>query len=125
MWTYSTNMMGVFGIWWYKENNIPFTISKRYSKYFDKEIEFTTYEQWYGGRIDCYCDNTDDVDYDIYGTEVSLPIMDSQSYSAFSDWLDSVKTDRLYMFEELQGMFERMTNTNLRLWYDGMYKGEQ
>lgn len=115
MWTYSTNFMGPAGLWWYEENNIPFIIEKKFSKIFEKEIEFKTYlKQYAGGRIDCYCNNIKDPDYDPYNRELFLPIMESESFNIFSDWLDKLKTKNLLFEKELFTLFFKETNIKLK-----------
>jgi hypothetical protein len=117
--------MGVYGLWWYEQNNIPYTVGKHYSQLFNKEVEYRNYEQWYGGRIDCHCNNYDDTDYERYGVELGLPIMDNESYYRFSEWLNSVSTISLVNTEELIQLYEYKTNHKLRLWEDGLYKEQQ
>lgn len=115
MWTYSTNCMGPYGLWWYEENNIPFVEVKRFSTLFDKEIVSKNYEPWFGGRIDCYCDNPEDPDYDHYHPELGLPIMDAESYHRFSTFLDKFKSCKLMTFRELKEQFEEVNGFNLNI----------
>lgn len=101
MYTYSTNMMGPM-THWFESNNIPYRVTKTYSKLFDKEIEYKTYEPWYGGRIDIYGD------YSGFGypDECGLPIMSGESYSRFSRWLEKYSSEELKTFDELRLLFE-------------------
>lgn len=106
MWTYSTNMMGPMNHW-YEENKIQYKIIKRKSTLFGKEIEFKKYNPiYYGGRIDCRCSNPKDKDYDIYGVELGLEIMEAESYSKFSDWLSNFKSKKLKTEKELYSLYE-------------------
>lgn len=121
-WTYSTNMMGPM-LHWYESNNIPYTLSEGYYSEFLKEengeprwIEpYKTYEQYAGGRIDCYCNDPEDPDFDHYGRETGLPIMEAKIYQEFSDWLDDVVTERFQEFDDLKEMYENETGKKLIL----------
>jgi len=116
MWRYSTNLMGPFGLWWYAQNSIPYTTELINSKYTNfKAVEVKNYEKWYGGRIDCYCSDPTDPDYDHYPPELGLPIMSADSYSRFSQWLDDVSTESLVTFEDLRSMFEASEDFTLIL----------
>lgn len=111
MWTYSTNLMGPFGLWWYEQNEIPYEIKKVKSELFPNhpETERKIYlETWFGGRIDCYCNDENDKDFDPYGQELPLPIMKAEHYSLFSDWLENIKTNSFIEDEKiLFEMFEK------------------
>lgn len=106
MWTYSTNIMGPFGLWWYEENNIPY-IEEEYSSPFGSGKRKKYLELWVGGRIDCYCTNPEDSDYDRYGVELSLPIIDSESEYKLSEWLETYSSEKLE--ENILGIFEKET----------------
>lgn len=118
MWAYRTNFMGPTGLWWYEENNIPFeilVINNQFTDYRDKEYKHYL-EQYYGGRIDCYCSNPHDPDYDHYNRELSLPIMNGENYRQFSDWLDTFKSVSFVdSFEKLKEYYEFEMNTELIL----------
>lgn len=106
MWTYNTNIMGPM-THWYETNNIPYTIKKIDSSIFGKK-EYKDYELYHGGRIDCYCDNQKDPDYDPYNRELSLPIMKSESVYYLNKWLETYKSESfnknlLKTFEEETG----------------------
>lgn len=109
MWSYNTNVMGPYGLWWYEENNIPWDIiivNNRFTKF--KDVERKKYKEvYYGGRIDTYCDNTDDPDWDHYMPELSLPIMSSENFARFDNWLDNFKSEKLLSFEDLKILFEK------------------
>ncbi len=95
---YSTNMMGPM-THWFESNNIPYTVTKTHSKLFNKEIEYKTYEPWYGGRIDIYGGSG-------YPDECGLPIMSGESYSRFSRWLAKYSSEEVKTFKELRELFE-------------------
>ena len=98
--TYSTNCMGPYGLWWYEENNIPFTTSIANNRFTNfKDVEQKHYEMWYGGRIDVYSGEH-------YPDELDLPIMNAESYGRFSDWLDKYSSSELKSFDELRELFE-------------------
>lgn len=113
-WTYSTNVMGPFGLWWFEENNIPFKIIIVNNRWTDfKDIKTKQYETWFGGRIDCYCDNQEDPEYDRYGRELILPIMKGDCYALFSNWLDKQITNSLVSNEYLFKKYETETGNKL------------
>lgn len=109
-WSYSTNLMGPAALHWYENNNIPYTEITKFSKLFNKEVTYKNYEQYAGGRIDAYCSDITDKDYDPYGVNLNLPIMKAESYGRFSEWLMKFKSERLYSFEELRASFEKTNN---------------
>lgn len=46
-WSYNTNMMGPFGLWWFEENNIPYIIKIINNKFTNfKDVKTKTYESW-------------------------------------------------------------------------------
>ena len=97
--TYSTNMMGPM-MHWYKSNNIPYTIKIANNKFTDfQDEERKCYEQWYGGSG--------------YPDECGLPIMSGESYSRFSNWLETYSSSELKSFEELRKLFESEENFKL------------
>ena len=103
--TYNTNLMGPM-THWFESNNIPYTKRKVYSSLFDKEIEYKTYEPWYGGRIDIYGGL-------YFPDEVGLPIMSGESYGRFSRWLEKYSSEEVKTFEELRELFELEENFKL------------
>lgn len=118
MWTYRCNIMGPYGLWWYEKHNIPFTMAESSSEMFGHSIH-KSYDNWYGGRIDCYCSNVDDPDYDHFNQELSLPIMKPSSLVALEQWLDNYKSD--FFNRDLLKTFEEETGFKLELFEDGMY----
>lgn len=105
MWTYNTNFMGPM-LHWYETNNIPYVEREEFSTLFNKPIMYKSYEQYAGGRIDCYCTDSEDLDYDPYGVELELPIMKADSFNRFSEWLHKFKSKKLHTFAELKQMYE-------------------
>lgn len=90
----------------YETNNILYEDYYLYDKYLGKDVRYRAYKPEYaGGRIDCCVDYTTDPDYDPYGPELRLDIMDVESYSKFSDWLETA--------EEL---YELDTGDKLNIW---------
>jgi hypothetical protein len=51
---------------------------------------------WSGGRIDIY-----DVPGEDYPIEYSLPLMRTEDWNDFSDWLDTLETEELLSFEQI------------------------
>jgi len=114
MWTYRSNYMGPM-MHWYETNNIPFVEIETYSSFFKKEIKYKHYEQYAGGRIDCHCSNIEDPDYDHYGQELGLPIMEAESYANFSQFLDTIRTSTLLTTRELVELYQLRFET-LNIW---------
>lgn len=116
MWTYSTNIMGPYGLCWFEQNNIPYTSKITNNRFTDfKDVEYKTYEQWYGGRIDCYCSTIEDPDYDHHKPELGLPIMSTESLGKFQEYLETFKSCRLLEFGELKYIFESVSNYKLNI----------
>lgn len=111
-WSYSSNFMGPAGLWWYEQNNIPYTEETKFSELFGKEITMKHYKQYAGGRIDCRCDNLEDPNYDRYGVELDLPIMEAESFNALSDWLFQYESEELN--ENVIQTFEEETGFKIR-----------
>ena len=104
--TYSTNMMGPMQHW-FQTNNIPYTVqiaNNQFTNFQDSERKI--YEQWYGGRIDIYGGSG-------YPDECGLSIMAGESYSRFSNWLETYSSSELKSFEELRKLFESEENFKL------------
>ena len=89
-WSYSSNFMGPAPRW-----------------YLDNLISENVFA---GGRIDCECDDENDVYYNRYGVELILPIMDLDSFNNFSIFLENYTSDELKSFEELRAEFEKNGN---------------
>ena len=121
MWTYSTNVMGPYGLWWYKQNNIPYEDIPFDSETFGKGTH-RSYDNWFGGRIDCRCSNTKDKDYDPFGQELTLPIMTPDSLYNLDKWLKSYKSETFNV--NLLETFEEETKTKLECFVEGMYLEE-
>ena len=116
MWTYSTNYMGPMPHW-YEINEIPYREMTWYSELFEKEITTKQYTPEYaGGRVDAYGDY-DDEDYEPYGVNLYVPIMTVESWNRYSDWLETVQTDKLFSGEELVERYQREIGT-LDIWKD-------
>lgn len=74
------------------------------------------YKGFAGGRIDVDCDDENDPDYDKYGNEIPVPLMDEESWDHLSEWVDKLVTDSL-LDKEVFEMFEEDTGLNIG-WYD-------
>ena len=107
--TYNTNCMGPYGLWWYEENKIPYTIKISNNKFTNfQDHEQKVYEQWYGGRIDVYSGSG-------YPDELGLPIMSGESYARFSRWLLNFTSDDIKSFYELRQLFEESEDYKLAI----------
>ena len=84
---YHTNWMGPVNGDWIKKNG----------------------DHWAGGRIDVR--GTDDP----YGDEIGLPIMNSEDWYNFSEWLKTFETEEIWTLEEIVKMYERV-NPEIRWW---------
>lgn len=84
---YSTNFMGPINQEWIQENG----------------------DYWSAGRIDVH---RGDEDY-----EWSLPLMHTEDYTGFSEWIYSLTTEYLWSLEEITSLFEWETNTKIR-WFE-------
>ena len=116
--SYSTNMMGPYGLWWFEENNIPYKEYELTSTIVNpgKPFKYKKYEHWFGGRIDCYSSDWH------YPEELGLPIMDGKSYGKFSEWLDNFTSEELVTQEYLFETFEKETGHKIRFFKEGMYR---
>ena len=119
-WKYGTNVMGPYGLWWYEKNNIPFRIEVINNRFTDfKDTEHKVYENWFGGRIDCYCSDTEDPYYDPFNRELSLPIMKPKSLKKLDEWLKTYISESFN--PDLLMTFEEQTGYTLELFKEGMY----
>jgi len=66
-------------------------------------------DHWSGGRIDRHRGDED--------FELSLPLMHTEDYKRFSEWLYSLTTEYLWSLEEITSLFECETNTKIR-WFE-------
>lgn len=111
--TYSTNMMGVWSNSWYEKNNIPYTMTRRYSEILGKEIEVKEYHQhYYCGRIDIR-----GVPDEPFGLEYGLPVMGCDSWEVFSEWLDGLETEEVLHYTEIINKFEQETGHKIA-WFN-------
>ena len=72
--TYSTNWMGPINSQWIQEHG----------------------DGWSGGRIDIY-----GVPGEHYPVEHSLPVMRTEDWNEFSEWLDELETEELLSLEQI------------------------
>lgn len=91
MFRYSTNWMGPVNYEWTKKNG----------------------NHWAGGRIDVYGGEE-------YPDEIGLPIMHTDDYRHFSEWLDSFTSIDIWTLEELVLLFEKQKRVRIR-WFDTPY----
>lgn len=123
IWSYSTNLMGPMNHW-YETNKIPFKILLTKATKYNSKGRKKVYKQYSCGRIDCYCNNEDNQNYSHYGEEIGLPIMTSDSFSPFSNWLDSFTSRKLLSFKEIQIIYETETTNKLEIFTHKDIKNE-
>ncbi len=117
---YSTNWMGVANMQWYKDRGL----TKRVSKTLTEDSQLTgrkagdTFEhdeviQSYScGRIDCRGE-----DLGLYGDEIGVGPMTTESWNRFGKWLDTFETDFMWTLEELVELYER-NNPKIQWWVE-------
>ncbi len=116
MWSYDINLMGPSSSW-YEVEKIPYHLLEIIKEEKLKTSTLKIYnEQWYGGRIDCYCDNVNDVNYDKYGVELEFPIMTEDSYNKISEWLVTFHSKELLDFSDIKSIYEKETGLTLELY---------
>lgn len=87
---YSTNWMGPIRQSWLEEHG----------------------SDWSGGRIDAYGG-----DLGPYGDEVGLPIMKTEDWNRFSEWLDDFWSIELYTLEEILNEYYSEDNPEI-IWFN-------
>ena len=89
MWYYDTNWMGPLNTKWIELNGT----------------------NWNSGRIDCryYGSDPEIIDEYPWGFELGVPIMNSESWQTFSDWLSKYRTEELVTEEFLLQEFKKQT----------------
>lgn len=116
MWSYDINLMGPSSSW-YETENIPYHLLDVKKDKLSKVTTLKIYEeQWYGGRIDCSCNDINDVNYDKYGVELELPIMTEDSYNKISEWLESFQSKNLLDFTDIKDLYEKETGLKIELY---------
>jgi hypothetical protein len=68
---------------------------------------------WSGGRIDIY-----DVPGEDYPIEYSLPLMRTEDWNDFGDWLESFQTHELWEFDDIIKLYESASGRKIRWWKD-------
>lgn len=112
---YFLNWMGPISTNWYVDRGLYNQTGTRYSKYlnmdipvYEKSIELAC------GRVDV--SGLDPEEYYDGKTEYRCPLMTKDSWDRFSKFLDNLKTENLYSFEELLDKFNE-TNKEIE-WYE-------
>ena len=94
--TYSTNWMGPVSLNFYEERNlIDYDEIKRSSVTGNWYKEAHIKQYYSGGRIDVYGSNY------FFNEEIGLPIMKSEDWMKFSEWLETFESERVLTLEEL------------------------
>jgi len=96
--SYSTNWMGPIDLGWYERNGVDY-----------EKVKYS------GGRIDI----RDDTKSGYNGwDEYSLPLMRTEDWYDFSDWLDDLETETLWSFEKIIEEYRQETGHVIRWWKD-------
>ena len=90
--------MGPIDIGWYERNGVDY-----------EKVKYS------GGRIDIRDDSK--AGYDGWN-EYSLPLMRSEDWYDFSDWLDDLETETLWTFEQIMEEYRQETGHVIRWWED-------
>ena len=98
--------MGPISIDWYKSRGLTIKTSVTWKGNTVETDEIT--EHYSGGRIDVY-DGSD------YGDEISVPVMKSEDWHRFGDWLETFETDDVWTLEQLVELYER-NNPKITWW---------
>lgn len=119
---YSTNWMGPINLNWYRERGLTRLITDTIKSpmiaiirdlpigaTYEIEVIHTHYA---GGRIDIR--GLPEDEYYDGRHEYGLPIMRSEDWVSFSDWLQEFKTEELLTFEEIIEEYESMNGTKIR-----------
>ena len=87
--SYSTNWMGPINMKWIEEHG----------------------DYWSGGRIDIY-----GVPGENYPIEYGLPVMHTEDWNDFSDWLDDFESKELWEFDDIIKQYEQDSDRKIR-WF--------
>ena len=66
---------------------------------------------WAGGRIDLYGDNLGP-----YGDEIGLPIMKTEDWYRFSEWLETFHTEKIYSLDKILEQYYKDGNPKI-IWF--------
>lgn len=100
--TYSTNWMGPIDLGWYEANGVDY-----------EKVKYS------GGRIDIY--GLDPDEYWGGRSEHSLPLMRTEDWNDFSDWLDDFETEELWELEDILKEYLQETGHVIRWWKDDQW----
>jgi hypothetical protein len=93
---YSTNWMGPIDLGWYERNGVDY-----------EKVKYS------GGRIDI----RDDTKEGYAGWyEYSLPLMRTEDWNLFSDWLDDYASEELVSLEDILSDYREDTGHVIRWW---------
>lgn len=110
---YSTNWMGPASIQWYIDRGL--TVKEEInSKTFGIYVVDKITEHYSGGRIDVSGTG------DPYGEEISVPVMRSEDWNRFGEWLWDFKTETMWALKQLVEEYEK-TNPKI-VWASEKFK---
>ena len=114
--SYSTNWMGPVSTNWYKDRGFIKDGEPFHSDMFNKMIYPTDITEHYSiGRIDVR--GTDNP----YGDELGLPMMRSEDWNRFGDWLSGFRTETMWKLNQLVEEYEK-TNPKIRWWDEDAFQ---
>ena len=97
--SYSTNWMGPISMDWYEKNGVDY-----------EKVKYS------GGRIDIY--GLDPEEFWGGRGEHSLPLMRTEDWNLFSDWLDDFESEELMSLIEILQEYRQDTGHVIRWWKD-------
>ncbi len=117
---YSTNWMGPISLNWYRDRGFTQKVTKileQNSPISDKKkgdvVEYDEITVSYsGGRIDFFNPHN----HSPYPDEMAVPLMRSEDWNRFSDWLSTFEPDEIWEFCQLVWMYEK-ANKKIE-WYE-------
>lgn len=111
--SYYLNWMGPISIQWYSDRGL--TIKEEInSETFGTHIVDKITEHYSGGRIDVSGTTNP------YGEEISVPVMRSEDWHRFKEWLWVFKTETMWTLDQLVNEYEK-TNEKI-VWANEKFK---
>lgn len=107
------NMMGVYGLYWYEKNNIPYIMECRPNRFSeDGWLERKVYDKTYCcGRIDIH-----GIPEEPFGLAYGVDVMEAESWGLLQQWLTCLSLQHLPTKEELFSKFKSDTGHDIK-WF--------